>query len=310
MNTCKHCGADISDGERYCSCGAYLRVQPRPSHKDLGQLSRTAFIDALSEGIPLIFSNVLALWTEANEISQLGDRRSVGILQSIAEEEAAKILLLIDCLRCPPSRQAQYQALLNGFADHQTKGIYIQYYNSSPHDLAEVRHIVDLYRRSVYREGEYGEYTAPNTITYWREHRLYVSYFINDDGSHSWQAPYPPDLLEGHIIPSGVITVAHAMSDLGLFARAALAEVAAYWQGIPFESVDRMEADAAINVSWGQLQEYNLKMFQPGGVNFEKGSLTDAETLVDRWLFPLYPFELKPYGSVADLAPPESPDWY
>jgi len=312
MNTCKDCGSAIPDGERYCSCGAYVRVEPRPSHKDLLQLSRAGFLDALSEGIPLIFGNTIALWREANEISQIGSRRAVGILQALAEEEAAKILLLIDCLRCPPSRAKKFQALLRGFDRHLAKGIYARYYDTSPCDLAEVRRIVDLERRSVYREGDYGEYTAPNMIIHWRERRLYVSYVRNDDGSHSWQAPYPPDLLDGQATPSGVITVVQSMNDLGLVAKTTLAEVAAYWQGIPFESVesDPMQADAAANISWGQLREYNLKMFQPGGVDFESGDITAARRLIDRWLFPLYPFELEPYGSIADLAPPESPDWY
>ncbi len=102
------------------------------------------------------------------------------------------------------------------------------------------------------------------------------------------------------------------MSNLGLFTEARLTEIAAYWRKIPFEAVDSdpMQDDPAINVSRAQLQEYNSNMFQAGGVNFESYDLAAAQTLVDQWLFPLYPFELEEYGSVADLAPPESPDWY
>jgi hypothetical protein len=276
---------------------------------DLLQLSLGAFLDALSEGIPLIFSNVLALWTEANEISQIGNRRAVGMLQGVAEEEAAKILLLLDCLRCPPHRKKEFRALLKGFSDHLAKGIYVRYYDTSPCDLAEVRHIVDLNRRSVYSEGDYGEYTAPNMIIHWRERRLYVSYVRNDDGSHSWQGPYPSDLLDGQIIPSGVVTVARAMNDLGLFTKTTLAEVADFWRKIPFESVDSHSTGTdPSNVSWSQLREWNLGMFEPGGVNFQRSDLAAAKTLIDRWLYPLYPFDLVPYGTVADLAPPESPD--
>lgn len=202
--------------------------------------------------------------------------------------------------------------MLKQFDRHLAKGVYARYYDTSPHDLAEVRQIVELETRSFYREGDYGEFALPNTIIYWRESRLYVSYIRNDDGSHSWHAPHPPDFLDGHISPSGAITVVSAMNDLGLFSKATLAEVAAYWQKIPFESVDPSspQSDSGTNVSWGQLRDHNLRMFQPGGINFIAGGLAAAQTLVDRWLFPLYPFDLGERGSIADLAPPDSPDWY
>jgi len=191
------------------------------------------------------------------------------------------------------------------------KGVYGRYYDTRPSNLAEVRHIVDLERQNFSREGDYGEFTVPNVVTYWRERRLYVSYVRNDDDSHSWQAPYPPDLLDGHIVPSGAVSVVQAMGELGLFLRATLAEIACYWQKLSFEPVaSDVPADAQSNVSWAQLREYNLNMFQPGGINFERGSVDAAQTVVDRWLFPLYPFDLGPRGSIKDLAPPESPDWY
>ena len=180
-----------------------------------------------------------------------------------------------------------------------------------PGDLAEVRRIVDEERRNFYREGDYGEYTAPNRIIYWRERKLYVSYVRDDDGSHSWQTPYPPDLLFGQVVPSGAVTLVKAMNDLGLFARTTLSDVAAYWQKIPFELVGLgATEDDVVNVSWGKLREYNLNMFKPGSVNFEKGDVAAAQMLVDRWLFPLYPFDLQKEGSAADLARPESPDCY
>lgn len=306
---CGGCGKQNPDGERYCQCGQYLRTEPRPSHMDLCQLSADSFLDALSEGLPLIYSNVHMLWTEANEISRIGKRRAVGILQGFAEEEAAKILLLIDCLRCPLNRRREFKSLLGGFSQHLAKGIYARYYDTSPHDLAEVKHIVDSDRRKVYSDGEYGEYTFPNMITHGREQRLYVSYMRNDDGTHSWHAPYPPGLLDGQVIPSGAITVVEAMSELGFFAKATLAGVAGFWQKIPFccPIPDAMQSDPSMNISWGQLREYNLGMFQLGGVSFEKGDVETARTLVDKWLFPLYPFELKECGSIADLGPPDSP---
>ena len=127
---CRECGSTVPEGERWCSCGEYVRREPGPSHRELLQLSSADFLETVSEGLPLIFSNMDELWQEATEISQIGERRAIGILQGIAEEEAGKILLLLDCLRCPTSRSDQRQALLKGFNNHLAKGIYARYYDT------------------------------------------------------------------------------------------------------------------------------------------------------------------------------------
>ena len=68
--------------------GDYLAVQPGPAHRNLLQLSPADFIAATTSGLPLIHENALRLWTEAEELSRMGPRRGVSILQGFAEEEA------------------------------------------------------------------------------------------------------------------------------------------------------------------------------------------------------------------------------
>lgn len=307
---CTVCHGKNPSGARYCSCGAYLRAKPGPAPMDMLQLSKSAFLDTVSEGLPLIFGNAMSLWDEAQEIASLGSRRAVGILQSTAEEEAAKILLLIDCLRCPPKHSEQFKKLLKGFDKHLAKGVYSSYYNVSPSDLLDVSRIVSTYCKEFYRDGEYGEYVYRNSITDWRERRLYVSYVRNDDGSYSWQSPYPPELIDGQPCASGVIAVSAAMNDLGMFEQSILSQVAAYWQNIPFEPVspNSLSAGTCSNVSWCQLSAHNARMFEPGGITFQKVDQGAAAVLIDRWLFPLYPFDLESCGSISDLGAPELPD--
>ncbi len=99
---CPDCAVSNEEGDRYCShCGTYLSVAPGPAHRSLLQLSVAEFLATLASGLPLISENASSLWTEASEMSRLGARRGVGILQAFAEEEAAKALILFDAVRCP-----------------------------------------------------------------------------------------------------------------------------------------------------------------------------------------------------------------
>src|SRR6266481_5950305 len=113
---CHQCAlANPDDGRRYCErCHAYLAVAPGIGFKDLLQLSPEQFRTTVAQGLPLIHENVMTLWNEAQEIGKLGNRRAVGILQLFAEEEAAKIMLLFDALRCPRGRRADFVRLLKG----------------------------------------------------------------------------------------------------------------------------------------------------------------------------------------------------
>lgn len=150
--------------------------RPQADHLHFLQLPRAQFLQTMSEGLPSIAQNALDLWREASEFANHGHRRAVGILQALAEEEAAKVLLLFDALRCPDRRRADRDRLVRQFATHLAKGIYANYYNTRPSDMREVGHIIERQRRAFYREGDYGEFIAPNWIVHSRELRLYVSY--------------------------------------------------------------------------------------------------------------------------------------
>ncbi|HEV3037108.1 MAG TPA: hypothetical protein VHA33_04910 [Candidatus Angelobacter sp.] len=310
---------NVDDGRRYCSqCGAYLAVTPGNFHNDLLQLSPERFLQCVSEGLLLIHANVVELWGEAQEIARLGNRRAVGILQLFAEEEAAKALMLFDAVRCPQNFKVQFEALVKGFNDHLAKGIYVKYYGARLVDLNEARTIVNQERQRVYREGEYGEFIAPNSILYMREKRLYVSYVRHDDNNHAWSTPYPRELLFGDIVPSAIIPVVSGLCHIGLFPGEGLRVVREYWNQIHLQdpvSGDPPETDPAKNVHWGQARRWNIEMLNKWQERrrraFEnEADVTNANLIVGELLFPLYPFELTPTGNVRDLHPPDEPDWW
>ena len=273
-------------------------------------------MENISAGLPLIHANAIELWNEAQEIARLGNRRAVGILQLFAEEEAAKSLLLFDAVRCPQACRAQFEAMIRGFGSHLAKGIYVKYYGSRLVDLDEARRIVNQERPGVYREGDYGEFIAPNSILYMREKRLYVSYVRHDDNNHGWDTPYPRDFLFGDLVPSAIIPVMGALNDLGLFSREGLQVVREYWGQIHLQepvSGDPPQIDPAKNVHWGQACRWNVEMLnrweERRGRRFtDEADVRSAEIIADELLFPLYPFELTPSGRVSDLLSPENPE--
>jgi hypothetical protein len=256
----------------------------------------------------------MELWKEAQEIAASGPKRAVGILQLFAEEEAAKTMLLFDAVRCPPQCRQEFRRLVRGFGDHLAKGIYVAYYGSRLTDLAKARRIIDHERQSVHREGEYDEWITPNSILYMREKRLYVSYIRNDDNTHEWRSPYPPNLVFGNIKPSFIIRVVEALNSVGLFSEHGLGVVSDFWRGRqlvdPVADDDLQEVDSTKNVSWGQARAWNIEMLRKWenerGEPFQEND-ENFRIVADELLFPLYPFDLTSCGDVRDLPPPRWP---
>jgi AbiV family abortive infection protein len=314
---CEKCNVVNEPGERYCAkCSDYLSVPPGAAHRDLLQLSADDFLTTVSEGLPLILDNAKRLWAEASLASQVGAERGACILQAFAEEEAAKGLLLLDALRCPPSMRDSYLRLLKGLDQHVPKGVYVRYYVTSPADMVEVRRIVDSYRQGFAREGEYGEYILPNQITTNRESQLYVSYVRYDDGSHHWSSPSEPFHFSFHN-QSKLIQILEAFQRVDLFQPKALRAFREYWQAFVFADIgsDPMSDALTSSIRWSQLTKLNLGMLQ---MMYERGSLKpewsqqDHQTICHDLLFPLYAFDLTESKNFRYLPPPDSPydDYY
>ena len=312
---CEECDGTNDDGDRYCSeCGAYLAVEPGPAHKDLLQLSQTDLLTTVASGLPLIWENASSLWEEAAEMSRIGARRGSCILQTFAEEEAAKALILLDAIRCPVSFTERRSHLVKQIDQHIGKGVYVRYYGTSPGDMAEVKRIVDSVRQGFYREGEYGEFILPNQIKAGRESLLYVSYIRNDDGTRAWIPPRDPFEFEIHS-HSATIRVVEALRSAGIFEVDALRVFRDYWQEIPFVDVanDVLATASEALISWPKLTELNfgmLKELDKRGLLPQTVTTEYQDILIRELLFPLYPFDLSITKNFRNLPPPESPyDW-
>lgn len=300
---CPHCGSKNVDDISNCqSCGKWLGVRPQSAALDLLQLNEADFVNAVAEGLSLIAANIQQIWTEAEEIAQLGKRRAVGILQALAEEEAGKALLLFDAIRCPNQRKHERRRLIKSFDQHLAKGIYAYYYSTRPANLDETHHIIEDQRRLFYRQGEYGEYIAPNPILFWRENRLYVDYARNADASHTWRAPIPPDILWGDLGPSEIVDVVNALSRLRLFTTTGLAFANEFW-----EQIEIVNGDQVGQMHWLELRAKNLEFIEQASekMDYNERDLPSMRIVVERLLYPLYSFDLSELDNFRDLPGPD-----
>ena len=72
---------------------------------DLEQLSDNALFETLSQGMSLIVENATGFDETARRLYGDSDLRASEVMRSFAEEEAAKVLILIDYVRCPRSSE-------------------------------------------------------------------------------------------------------------------------------------------------------------------------------------------------------------
>lgn len=217
-------------------------------------------------------------------------------------------MLLLDAIRCPDNRRDERDSLLRHFNQHLAKSIYAYYYNTRPADMREVITIVDSQRQEFYREGEYGEYIARNSLIESRESRLYVSYVREEDGTHHWSVPYPPDLLWGDVVPSGAIRVVEALYILQLLAYPRLTLIADFWNGINYVIEDPDPTAPLRNPDFRECNSNMLRAVEENGFPLEEEQRPNMKVVLNNLLFPLYPFDLSPDKNFDQLPPADELD--
>lgn len=159
--------------------------------KILQNLPQSKQLDVIAEGLPILMKSAGDLLSASKK---LGDRGRVPtMLQSHAAEELAKVLILIDIVRCPPKiRQSRIGTMMRWFYDHLARLIYVEAQSWKPVDIKQLQEYVNENRKSHYLEGAYGEYIFPNWTTYMRESLLYADLITHEDGTLIWNDPVVP----------------------------------------------------------------------------------------------------------------------
>jgi len=239
----------------------------------------------IAEGLPILLTSAENLYAASRTNDE--NARVRDILQGHAAEEAAKILILLDYVRCPLGMSDQAQRMLRVFYDHGTRLIYAAACGWRPTNVNELRTYVDRERASHYVEGYAGEYILPNSSLYDREVRLYADLIRSDDGSFEWNDPARTYSITSiwHLRPSA-LEVAKAFQKLGAFSACGLEIIHRVWSTKPFIGPEHAtESDALIEKTIASLVE--AKLVSDDAVQ------QDATTVYSHWQIPMYAIETR-----------------
>jgi hypothetical protein len=209
------------------------------------------------------------------------------VLEGLAQEEAAKILILIDAVRCPPKLVASKLGRIVGwFYDHLARLIYAEAVSWKPMHLAQLREYVDQQRRGHYLEGHAGEYIMPNWAIYQRESQLYVDVEAYRDDVLNWSAPRDPAYGHrsfGPYMPPA-LRVAAAMEQVGMFTPKGLEAVSEVWGSL--EYIDKED-----HHDGKKLTEQMLTRLHAEGRMLDTAQQDHVSCLYRDWQIPMYNLE-------------------
>jgi len=254
---------------------------------DLDQLPDNRFFQEVAAGLQHVAENAITIDSDACALGNQDRPRGERILRAIAEEEAAKYLILLDAVRCQRGGSRRLAAHLVRFNQHLAKGLYANCCELRPATFGELRAWIDRDREQYYLDGPNDiDWIFRNSILQQREESFYVDY-VENDGEHSWQSPQHNDRLRFGTFYKWSPAVIRLVTDLdacGFSDERALALVAEKWR--PVEITDECHF-----MTLRTLNYETLKALEAANILREK--LDDVyRRIVDEWGFPLYSLDL------------------
>ncbi len=259
----------------------------RPAVTDLANSSDDRLFEEISEGITHIVDNAVSLDDTARRLCQAQEYRAAEILRGFAEEEAAKVLILIDVVRCPSNRPEKAETL-KCFYNHIAKRIYAMMcsWRGCRVNFEEVRQAVEVDCRSFYLDGPNDvDWIFPNSIKAERERAMYVDYvqdISEENGAYFWNSPHPADLYARTYDTPASVSVACAICQVGASTPKGLAIVADIWRA--FEPTSKTSLKDLMDLKVRTVERL-----------IEEGlrSATDpGRQLVEDWPYPLWPLRM------------------
>lgn len=253
----------------------------------LAELGDDRLFGEVADGIRLILENAESYDETAHRLALLKEFRASGMAGRLAEEESAKVLILLDAVRCPRNVISQ---TLKCFYSHLAKGIYASACSWRPSTYGDMSHYVDVERSQFYLDGpEDVDWICSNAITTDRERAMYVDYvqdITEDAGECSWLSPlshHSAWCTTSYRSPKSLIVV-REIRRIGATTPDGLAIVAKVWRDfIPEAPTTRSELRGRIGYMGQCLSATELCL--------EGYSVTGKDTLLD-WHFPLWSLDL------------------
>lgn len=207
--------------------------------KDLAQMNDKDLVNAVSEGLCLIYENGMSLWKSSQVLHEKEKAQGYRVLEAFACEEAAKYLILLDALRCPRTDNALFTRQLQKFNEHLAKGIYSKVCDWRPDSYGRLVGYVESQLKEYYLDGPNGiDWIFRNSIISEREEYFYVDYIAVDGESNSWLTPKRFDdvLMDfgTSIYIPGVLRVIENLHSLEIYQPNTLLEFSKYWRGVEF----------------------------------------------------------------------------
>jgi hypothetical protein len=256
---------------------------PRTGQRAIRALTDFAdadFFAQMSQGLELVLRSACRLAEDADTLGQLGRGQGSRVLRLIAEEEAAKFLILLDAVRCPRQTLGRQ---LDHFYNHLAKGIYAACCSCRAGSLGELRSYIDEERLDFYLSGpENSDAISGSRILVEREMAIYVDHVTTENGP-CWLRPFDgQDFLEQFDPPA--LRLARALHAVGCTTPQALEVIAAIWRPV------NISGDFTLM----ELRERNQRTLEAMG---QRGLLREQpeETyrlIIEEWPFPLHSTDL------------------
>lgn len=256
---------------------------------NLGNQKPEHFWRDVAHGIHHLVSNIQRLDGSARRASKEGDESIATLLGSFADEEAAKVLILVDAVRCPQSKAEARARTLRRWSNHLWKGIYARACDWRPVDFSELASYVDRGMQPFHLDGPLGvDWIFRNDITSKRERHIYVDLVEDiteagkDGRERDWVTPEDFTSSMARYRTSTCVEVALSLHAHGISTERGLQHVAAIWQPIDPESMDSLELFAKIGETLSAVR------LDPGVVAVQEED-PPSPSSVAYWPFPLWP---------------------
>ena len=219
----------------------------------LASLPEDQFLEQVSHGVALIGQSLESLERAGEELHKLGYVQGSEVLRRLAEEEAAKALILFDAVRCPRREESRRQITLARFRDHLAKGIYAKASSWRYFKFQEFRDYVQACRNSLHLDGPNDvDWIFRNEITASRENAMYVDYvrdITEPSGDQFWSAP-PQDVANAS---------SYASSDAARLVRAItnVGRINTLWIGRSGRCVARIRLDGSNDMARNSRPEHD-----------------------------------------------------
>jgi hypothetical protein len=238
----------------------------------------------IAEGLPIILESAQGFW---NAVEHLDQRpREAAVLEGFAEEEAAKILILMDIVRCPPGLVAsKIGHLVDRFYDHLARLLYATAQTWKPMHTSQLRDYVDEQRRAYYLEGDYGEWITPNWIIARRESTLYADIEAYEDGIPNWSRPTANSYRFGRRKPVA-LQVAESLSMVGAYNLKGLQIASDIWGAMEFKDSESPQDSERLTLRF--LEELITEKLPS-----DEASDENVATLYNYWQMPMYNLNFK-----------------